>query len=414
MEPGRSAAEPPLVYLDTQDYSRFADALVGRGDSALVGVYDQLLDLKRRGLVRFGYSAAIVSELLQYEASERELTYRKARVIQELCDGHALLYHGRLIAFEFAQVAHGAGLLSRLRGPRSALSTDNDWFPPFVGALKGMRERFDERRKSIIAEETAGVVGMNRQRRRQLERRVQKVSYAELVRGSIDKFAAEWPISREFAERYFTGFLDGRVSEAELGRRFRQEFTMPEQYVGIYFERYSGEKDIPAWMRDFGGKLLGSMVSYREAADLIRELPDAKTRMRRLLKASAPRLVESLSEIAASEGEEFGLTPEVVGRIRATPELLRQVPSYRMLTRWFVEYVAENSGVYENSRAPLASDGGDLMHALYMSHCDLWRSDAYFAGLMRRVVPPGMATVVQRLTELPDRIRERAGLMEHA
>src|SRR5687768_8913358 len=104
--------QPPVtVYLDTQDYSRFGDVVRGRGPKEIEEVFSRLQELRTRGVAQFVYSMPILSELLQYDANFEETSLAKARAIEELCGGAALLFPGRLIEREAATFAQSVGIL---------------------------------------------------------------------------------------------------------------------------------------------------------------------------------------------------------------------------------------------------------------------------------------------------------------
>jgi hypothetical protein len=55
---------PPVVYLDTQDYSRFGDVLRGRADDATKALSRELERLKQDGDAIFAVSMPILGKLL--------------------------------------------------------------------------------------------------------------------------------------------------------------------------------------------------------------------------------------------------------------------------------------------------------------------------------------------------------------
>ena len=55
-------SSPPIVYLDTQDYSRFGDVLRGKADAATEGLFNALEARKRSGDAIFAVSMPIFGE----------------------------------------------------------------------------------------------------------------------------------------------------------------------------------------------------------------------------------------------------------------------------------------------------------------------------------------------------------------
>jgi hypothetical protein len=398
------AKRPAVVYLDTQDYSRMADATVGRADARLNDLLDELVSLKDQGLVRFAYSAPIVSELFQYNQPERDLTMRKAKVIQRLCDGCAFIHPIRLVSLEMARVAQANGLLAT-RPRLEAVSDEDGWPPSIEGVLVGMRKRIKALIREAVTEQTAGVPGMNRANRRQFEAHMRGQRFSARAAEFADEFVEKWPISRKFAEEVLPKVFDGKLGEHEASRLLLREFAEPEKFVVIYFERYEGVKDLPDWMRTFGVNLNDSVNRMRSDIAPMLELPEGDKLYRTLLAKAAPGMAKSIAMFAQEGGEEFGFGPGLVERFRDDETLMAQVPAYQLLTSLIVEYFDQNSGLRTKGRTPRPSDGGDMIHALYAAHCDFWRSDGYFANLVKPHVPPGSATIVPKLESLPDLIR---------
>lgn len=68
----RAAQSPPVVYLETQDYSRFGDVLRGKSDSATEALFLALEQRKQTGNAVFAISMPVFSELLQYDSDFRD------------------------------------------------------------------------------------------------------------------------------------------------------------------------------------------------------------------------------------------------------------------------------------------------------------------------------------------------------
>ena len=98
-----------IVYLDTQDYSRLADAASGRGSKELLPVLEKLRNFAKEGSFDFCFSYMIVSELLQLNPQDIEITRRKAEVMEELCGARAFPNIFWLLSSEIAAAAQKHG-----------------------------------------------------------------------------------------------------------------------------------------------------------------------------------------------------------------------------------------------------------------------------------------------------------------
>ncbi len=181
---------PAVVYLDTQDYSRYADVLAGRGPSELISVFDELIALRDAGHCVFAFSMPVMSELLQYNPEHRELTLRKARAVEELCRGYAFAYPGQVIAEEMASAIHGSSVYSE-RTKSTLLNDQNRWGPPLRGAMEGVEERV----QAEIERAISAVPVKNRQARRIANRVRRRFKVSNISEEMIDAIIAKWPVS---------------------------------------------------------------------------------------------------------------------------------------------------------------------------------------------------------------------------
>lgn len=65
------------------------------------------------------------------------------------------------------------------------------------------------------------------------------------------------------------------------------------------------------------------------------------------------------------------------------------------------------AGMPESARASRASDFGDVAHALYLPHVDIFRADGFLAQAVRQAKLPLATTVVSRVSELIEAVEKR-------
>ncbi len=410
------AASPLVVYLDTSDYTRLADCRAGRGHLDLAPVFERLLAFKQVGAVRFAYSMPILSELLQYEGGGRELTLRKAAVIEELCEGTVFRYLTQLLIIQIADVAHRNGLMKRAPADLalSAVSATNGWYPAIRLPLAGLREELLSGMESDLAAELDQHPFPNEQLREEAHRAARAflrgMSFEQMMAEAPPKWIAqmtrEYPVSRDTLVRLLPRFMDGNISEAELEQAMFADLTKPEPFARWYFERYEGEKDLPSWMRGFGETIRSLVLDVREkvAARVLPAIPEQE--VRKALSGVGLKIGRRLLAALHQELADMGLRPPDV-EVLSREELILQVPYFRFLSEVLPAYVAANTGLRPEGRKPSATDGGDIVHAIHLPFCDFWRADTYFATLVKQHTTAVRGEVVQWLVDLPAAIERR-------
>lgn len=119
---------PLVVYLDSQDYSRFADAEIGRGREEDLSVFHELIRMKEAGDIKIIYSPMNMSELLQYDNGGRELTLRKAGVVERLASPDAFFDIARIIGYQILGAACRHGRVGTEWSQSTPISGNNGWF----------------------------------------------------------------------------------------------------------------------------------------------------------------------------------------------------------------------------------------------------------------------------------------------
>lgn len=401
---------PLTVYLDTSDYSRFADYVAGRGSPETGMVFNRLLEFKNAGSVQFAYSMSVLCELLQYEGGGRELTLRRAAVVERLCGRHTFRHMARLLAIQVARVASTNGLIKPEElGALVALSTADGWFPAVTGIATRPRALRDE----IVEAELAKLPQIGRRARRAAKAHIRRLNLSKEFAKSpalVEQLAQEYPISRKVLNEILPKYLDGRLSKMEYERHMFAEIAKPAQFVVLYFERYQDDKSLLGWMRDLGATIQQNVNDLRTTLVGLEIPHGAEDMLREQLKGRTAMLGRRLLEVCAEELREIGVTSEVAQQISERDDLVLSIPYVRFLSQALPEYVLSNAGIRSPGRSPSRSDGGDMAHAIHIPFCDLWRGDRYFASFVKQHTSTGECTIVRLLTDLPAAITQRLQL----
>lgn len=154
---------PPTLYLDSNDFSRFAD----ERRPEFQAPYKALLDAVREGRVVCTFSALHVMEAIHTTPEHRRLAVRRAEVIKQLCGRHCLLFWHDLVAAEAVAVAGGPAVTRDV-----VQRSDGLWVPVPDIDPTGFDAEMLEARDSA-ARMVQGVLmtsGLPRQQRRKLAR----------------------------------------------------------------------------------------------------------------------------------------------------------------------------------------------------------------------------------------------------
>ena len=134
----------------------------------------------------------------------------------------------------------------------------------------------------------------------------------------------------------------------------------------------------------------------------ILEMEDGRAALEQLLTEMPKSLGLGILEMASEDDlAEFGLTTSIVDSLHVIDGFEDQVPASNVVGNVIPAYARQVLGLRGNPVDVERSFGGDLVHALYLHHVDLWRGDRRFAEVVVQAVPHYAQKVVSRLAALP-------------
>ena len=394
-----------IIYLDTQDFSRFADCLSNRGTKDAGLALEALLPEIDAGRVIAPISMAHISELFQYEDGGRDLVLRKAQAIERLSWPYAFRDMNDMIVADFVDFAVSTGCL-RQRPPRPAsfpVDEEGQWHPSVGSILDDVQAQMDRRLNAALKEEH----GLSRADRRKAKKVMRSYGWGEALttpeaEKQMREFANKYPVTDRFInEKMFQRLLQGKlkadVVEAEIFKGIRR----PTDFVCWYFERYEGERDLPHWMRTLGGEIAASLRTLKsEVSEL--DIPPAA--LKSILKEQADLFGLSISKRLFSEAvpvlQRLGVGARAIDKLLNDPGRA-STPTIAALATLAVQAMKKHSKSGQNAPEVKNSDGGDMIHALYMPHCDIWRGDKDSAEFVRQAFPSAATHIVGKLKDLP-------------
>lgn len=382
------------IYLDTQDYSRFANVLLGGADSDTKQIFDLLLARVETGEIRPVYSMVILSELLQYHPDYEAETFARAEAIELLCRGWCCINPSRLMAREAAILLSSMGL-ERLP---TVIQSDNNWTPNLATVFDDFIERTDDAKKEYLRE----FRHMNRKARRIAEKGATDRAFSTLLNEAAPIIAEEYGLTAADFRASFLMLHKRRITPEQASKRFFSSISRPRAFVHVYFKKVEGNRDFPKWISSSGEKLVEGLpytVEKMAAFDIesVRtHLPSAFGRLRQ-------DIAKIVLNLGSTEISEFGVSEADFAALKDDPRL-QDIAPIRVYTDLVKIYLAQTVGVYGSKAKIERGLGGDLMHALYVPYVDIWRTDVRFSDVASKANLSGSAQVCSRLTDLVELI----------
>lgn len=411
---------PKTVYLDSSDYSCLASALEDSsypGRARWLSVRERLLAAREGRKAVFRFSYPIVMEAYPTAPEHLPHALARARAIIEVNGSCCLLDFRTLWAEEaFSLATRGEPL-----GRSAAWRDDGAWHPQpdeFVrGMLRGLTEQNIRSLRTMLREETH----LGRGERRRVERAMLRPdgtltpAAATLVtperRRKMGALVAErlhLPSSPD--DDLFARVMLGEVPPSVLEQRIA---SMLRDVHALF--RQDGvrehEDSLFHWIRTMGAGLSEPLREGRQRLiELVEEHGLDASRLSLAAAGGLPRWQTSVPKLrtrmlgAIRGWDERRLrAAQVDARIwkeRVVDSPIGSLPALDAFLIAAREHVLNALRPSAQPRQPRDSDGGDLVHQLYMPYVDVLRCDGYTSTIAARAVTElGLGTVVARTIE---------------
>jgi hypothetical protein len=386
----------PVVYLDSQDFSRFGDVLRGKSDDATEKLFLDLETRAKAGSAIFSVSMPHYSELLQYDAGHRETTIKKAEAVERLCGTWALAYPSRLIASEIGEVCRRHGLSPQSEFS-SVLSAERYWYPNVASAFDDIRTMI----RGAVDVEIDALQLPSRALRRKARSLAKKLDISAAAKDAAPGMAAKFGLPVSAITGSIVALLKGRATPEEASQRLFRAIAAPVTFVEAYFEKVEVDRAaLPAWMRDMGLNFEKRFAELRDQLEPYRNHADTQSVFMDLLKSWPATLGKSVLAMADGELAEFGVDAAALEALTTSDDFALEVPACGIVGHVLTNYAHQVLGFAGSVAGIEHSFGGDLIHALYLTHVDLWRGDRRFAPLVIKSAPRFANRVVPKLTQL--------------
>ena len=374
---------PPVLYLDTQDFSRFGDVLRGVSDTQFEDIFLLLENKVKNGEVICAMSMPVLGELLQYNADYRDTTIKKAEAVERLCGSWALACPTRLIAAEIAEAASALNFLT-IERDTSPLTNDGYWYPNVAEVFEDLKERL----KSTFDEELAKVKLEHRWQRRKFKRAAKGINLASFLGERAPEIAEQFRLPVKSINDSIVALIQNNVTPEQASRILFSVIAKPTKFVEMYFETIEVDRSaLPSWMSSLGAQLEQILIEFRAKTQPLITIRGGREIAESEFSTWPEVLGRSVLKLGQSDASEFGISLEMFDDFVNVEELFARLATPRIAGHLLVAYALQISGITSSNAKIERSFGGDLIHALYLPHVDLWRGDRRFSNLVRQHIP---------------------------
>lgn len=176
-------------------------------------------------------------------------------------------------------------------------------------------------------------------------------------------------------------------------------------FVEAYFEKLDVDRSVlPDWMRSFGVAIEEHLLSMRAQILPLLDVPDGRAQAKIMLEDWPIQAGRAILRMSDDTLAPFGLDGASLTLLAEDDAFVDSVPAAHVSGRLLTAYMRQIFGLDGSLARVEDSFGGDLIHALYLPHVDLWRGDRRVAALVAAAVPRYAARVVALRADLPEAI----------
>jgi hypothetical protein len=385
-----SNTRPLQVYLDSSDFSVLSEP----EHSDLLA---WLVDASRAKRVEFRFS---IVHILEGAAAGREyLSASKGRFtnIATLCGNNCMIPPYEVMRRELVGPS-----------PWSPIRNDGEWFP-FPETMNLELPKIAELFEGLMRDQN-----LSRQQRRLLKKQLFDANgnpTAELFqmidgdqRSFIADFMQRYPLSERAIRLVINAVFRGE-SKNVLEIELKKSVSAISAFHDWHTKRWDDMNPIISWLRRHGssmgemlhswrtkfqdhieeGKRLG--VSHREMEGLVAKLNSD-------LKIRIPKeVVNGICDVPSD----------------AVPLNWENTPGVLIFSGIAVNLTQNSVTALKHPRSPRVSDFGDMLHAVYAPYVDVFRTDAFAAAQLKRVIRGAKVEIVSNMINLKGAIE--AGLV---
>jgi hypothetical protein len=388
-------SHPPVVYLDSQDYSRLANPPAGKVDF-YNNLNERLETLVNARAIEIRYSMVHVSEISHTDPSAFRYARGRAASLTNLSQGRCLPVWNDIFTDEVRRNFQRGHIVETNRENNRWIDLGKSDVDDFVSIL------------ATSAKEALKESGTNRKTRRRAARMnlpkilMQSGQGQKTIAEIITNLNRAFPASEPFSERLVTQYVTGADSEGAFVPRFHEAIMNPYNLIAQISLQTTRFSRLPHLVRDIGNNLMAQANPIvLKLSKLWKTVPPelaGETRDRLVVsargamqKARNTTIREELAERAIKED----LNDDDIAHIDTpTADVL-----YTALAAYFVKMVKAAQHAKPLQRLK-QSDAADLLHAQYIPYVDIFRCDTAWTDILSPIAKRYGTTVVDRIDDL--------------
>lgn len=389
------------VYLDTSDFSYFADVKMGKGTPENKKILDELLELKNHGKVEFRYSMVHISELLKSPSSYKKENFARGKIIEELCGDKTLISINDLWIQEIINAAKSKFHDQSLGTNNGFHKSDSGlWYPNMV--FKNQGDKIIKLLKDILKNETS----IPRAERRKIQALFKKSGKKVFYKNAIDHNL----VSNELYREAIGKFLRGEIREKEIISYFIKKYTLPSNILVKTDKRDKFEEIFAGPLLKMSNGIMDRVNAFRiEISKYDPKLLRQIAKKSKILKEIKPlnlinlgkglfQYDENNQNFFKSSSIKFSDFKEIVDQ--GNCELM---PSMKAVFLYNKSYIKKH---ILTDRNPKLSDSGDTFHFLYAPYVDIFRADKFTKEIANDLKSSIKFNLVPKLQDLPTAINK--------
>jgi hypothetical protein len=387
-----------VIYLDTQDYSKFSDLLAGKGNEKLRPIMEKLFQFLEKEEIVICYSVVILNEIFQKSENNQKLitlNRKKAKTIELLCGNFCFLDSSEIISILLSDKLEDIGRNYR----NDFISSENKW----INISLKINNTFIDEIKDTFFQQINENKSINEYEKRQMKKKLKKSLKEEK-------------------------FLDEISDEIVKSKRNHQLLSvLPDNICRDLIKNNQNS--------NFESTSLCFMLKPSGLCEILETVPDIevfwenlntmKFRFKEIILSGLSIFNENLNQENPIEGTHlrylFDETRKVINdavlmgllekfdKNKINIDLKKKkISSFLKYIDLFLEISFQDLILSEKSKRSLKeSDCGDLMHGFYIPYCDIWRSDKHYADRMKRYGMTYNTSVIGDIFDLIPAIENR-------
>lgn len=382
---------PLQVYLDSSDFSVLSDPKART--PAREAVEKTLLSWQADGLVQLRFSYVHVIETGPVTQGVIDLARKRFECIKRLCGTQCFRDPFSILKDEVAS------LVGKTPAAEDHLRDDGRWFPEFDLDIQSPEDHLRETLAAYPRKVRRAALSKHFDSKGRFKESTSN-ELAAMAHAKLTSEGEKYPLTQA-AKAALLAYFSGRGSRDAYRRGIFSSMSDLSSFGDWYVAQWDKTVALSEWLRRSGQNLKESLLAAAErAARLLADHPETIT----------PELREATFQ-SMLERQPSSLTRSLLPMLEeptaAEPfPTWEQAPVIMTLANVMCHVARLTAFVPTGARKPLASDMGDLMHAVYLPFADVFRADGFASNAIRSAKLPLSTQVVGNFLELPDTIQQ--------